>query len=315
MPPSLHRCHSSGQHPFALAFISVHDESVELRQLIYFEAVARCGGFTRAATQLRVAQSAVSAQIRLLETELGVPLLRRTTRRVSLTAAGTLFLDRARRALAELDSARGELADLSEVLRGRVAIGATSVLGPFDLPSALAGFHGHYPGVALTLRAGLIATLLAKLDAGEVDLVLGPVHDVLPARYSAHHLAPEDVVLVQPPGSRPATLADVRESPFVCLSASSGLRAILEDAAAAAGFAPRVQFETQSPASIRELVSAGLGVALLAGSAAARPGPPITVCRLDPSPPHPPIGLIHHRDHRLTAAAQACRRHLIEAAA
>jgi LysR family transcriptional activator of glutamate synthase operon len=297
---------------------------VELRQLIYFEAVARCGGFTRAATQLHVAQSAVSAQIRQLETELGVPLFQRTTRRVALTAAGTLLLDRARRALAELDSARSDLAELSEVLRGRVAIGATSVLGPFDLPAALAAFHGRYPGVALTLRSGLIATLLTKLDAGEVDLVLGPVHDDLPARFSAHHLAPEETVLVLPPGERlPAdsrpdrvtSLAEVRDRPFVCLAAESGLRAILEAAAAAAGFAPRVQFETPSPASIRELVSAGLGVALLARSAAERPGPPITICGLSPSPPHPPIGLIHHRDHRLTAAAQAGRRHLIEAAA
>jgi LysR family transcriptional regulator, transcription activator of glutamate synthase operon len=291
---------------------------VELRQLVYFEAVARVGGFTRAAAELHVAQSAVSAQIRRLEKELGVPLLRRTTRRVALTAAGALFLDRARRALAELDTARGELVDMSEVLRGRVAIGATSVLGPFDLPSALAAFHGRYPGVALTLRAGLIAALLAMLDAGEVDLVLGPVHDDLEPRFAAHRIAPEDVVLVLPPGarsSRTVALSDVRDSPFVCLPAGSGLRAILDAAASAAGFSPRVQFETAGPASIRELVSAGLGVALLARSAAERPGPPVTVCRLDPPPPHPPIGLIHHRDHRLTAAARTCRRHLIEHAA
>ncbi len=291
---------------------------VELRQLTYFEAVARCGGFTRAAAQLHIAQSAVSAQIRLLETELGVALFRRTTRRVTLTAAGTLFLERARRALAELDHARGELAEMSDVLRGRVTIGATSVLGPFDLPAALAALHGRYPGIGLSLRSGLIATLLARLDAGEVDLVLGPVHDDLPSRFSAHHLAPEELVLIRPPGhrpARPAGLADVRDSPFVCLAAESGLRAILEAAAAAAGFAPRVQFEASSPASIRELVSAGLGVALLARSAAERPGAPIAVCPLDPSPPHPPIGLIHHRDHRLTAAAQTCRRHLIDTAA
>jgi DNA-binding transcriptional LysR family regulator len=288
---------------------------VELRQLTYFEAVARCGGFTRAANQLHVAQSAVSAQIRALESELGVPLFRRTTRRVTLTAAGTVFLERARRALAELDSARGELADLSDVLRGRVAIGATSVLGPFDLPAALAAFHARYPGVALGLRSGLIATLLAKLDAGEVDLVLGPVHDDLSARFAAHHLATEAVVLALPPGARAVGgLHDVREEAFVCLAAGSGLRAILDAAASAAGFEARVQFETSSPASIRELVSAGLGVALLARSAAEREGPPIQICRLDPAPPHPPIGLIHHREHRLTAAAQACRRHLIASA-
>jgi DNA-binding transcriptional LysR family regulator len=97
----------------------------------------------------------------------------------------------------------------------------------------------------------------------------------------------------------------------VCLAAESGLRAILDEAAAAAGFAVRVQFEAYSPASIRDLVSAGLGVALLARSVAELPGPPIDVRRLDPAPPHPPIGLMHRRDRRLTAAAQACRNYLI----
>jgi DNA-binding transcriptional LysR family regulator len=123
-------------------------------------------------------------------------------------------------------------------------------------------------------------------------------------------------VLVLPPGTRPITgLSGVREKAFVCLAAESGLRAILDDAAKAAGFTPQVLFETSSPASIRELVSAGLGVALLAQSAAERDGPPIQICRLDPAPAHPPIGLIQHREHRLTAAARACRRHLLESAA
>lgn len=288
---------------------------MELRQLTYFEAVARCGGFTRAAGQLHVAQSAVSAQIRALEAELGVALFTRTTRRVTLTAAGARLLERARAALNELDTARGEIAEMSEVLRGRVTIGATSVLGPFDLPTALAGFHGRFPGVALSLRSGLIAALLGKLDNGEVDLVLGPVHEDLPARFAAHILAGESVVLALPPGARAVhALSDVREEAFVCLSAGSGLRAILDAAAKAAGFSPRVLFETSSPASIRELVSAGLGVALMAGSAAERAGPAIQVRRLDPAPAHPPIGLIEHRDRRPAAAARACRDHLAASA-
>jgi len=257
----------------------------------------------------------VSARVRALEAELGVALLSRTTRRVTLTAAGARFLERARTALAELDTARDELAELAEVPRGRVAIGATSVLGPFDLATALAGFHGRCPGVALALRSGLIAALLGKLESGEVDLVLGPVHDDLPARFAAHVLAAESVVLALPPGTRAGgTLDGVREKAFVCLPAGSGLRAILDEAAKAAGFTPRVLFEAPNPASIRELVSAGLGVALLARSAAERAGPPIQIGRLDPAPAHPPIGLIQLRGRRLTAAARACRAHLIESA-
>src|SRR6516225_994064 len=102
---------------------------MELRQLAYFDAVARHGSFTKAARRLHVAQPAVSAQIRRLEAELGTTLLERTTRRVALTHAGELFLARARQALSQLDGARADLAELSAVLRGQVRIGATQVLG------------------------------------------------------------------------------------------------------------------------------------------------------------------------------------------
>ena len=111
---------------------------MELRQLAYFDAVVRHGSFTKAAQRLHVAQPAVSAQIRRLEAELGVTLLERTTRRVALTQAGELFLARARLALAQLEGARADLAELSAVLRGQVRIGATQVLGSLDLPAALA---------------------------------------------------------------------------------------------------------------------------------------------------------------------------------
>ena len=80
---------------------------MELRQLVYFDAVVREGGFGRAAAILHVAQPAVSVQIRKLETELGTTLLARSTRHVALTHAGELFLARARRVLAELDGGAG----------------------------------------------------------------------------------------------------------------------------------------------------------------------------------------------------------------
>lgn len=290
---------------------------MELRQLTYFEAVARHGGFTRAAAHLHVAQSAVSAQIRSLEAELGVALFARSTRRVALTHAGELFLDRTRRVFAELDGARADLVDLAAVARGRVTIGATAILGDFDLPRTLAGFHHRYPGVSVTLRSGLVATLLSMLDSGDTDLAVGPVPDNLPSRFSAHLLAAEHLVIALPPGHRLATtptvrLTDLRDETFVCLSAHSGLRQILDDAATTAGFTPRVQFETHSAAGIRDLVAAGLGVALVARSAVDRPGPPVAVRSPEPAVAHPPIGVIHHRDRRLTPAARSCRRHLID---
>ncbi len=292
--------------------------TVELRQLVYFEAVARHGGFSRAAEQLRIAQPAVSAQVRRLEAELGTPLLERTTRRVALTYAGELFLARTAAVLDQLDHARADLAELDAVVRGHTRIGATQVLGSIDLPRALAQFHHRYPGVTLALRTGLIANLLGDLDSGTIDVVLGPIHADLPARFAAEPLVAESLLLVAPPGrplpaSQPVTLAAFSEEPFVCLPASSGLHAILVAAAGAAGFTPRIQFETYSAASVRELVAAGLGVALLAESAAHAPGPAVQVHRLQPAPEHPPIGVIQARGRTPSPAARAWQQHLDQA--
>jgi DNA-binding transcriptional LysR family regulator len=273
---------------------------VELRQLAYFEAVARLGGFTRAAQQLHVAQPAVSAQIRRLERELGTALFTRTTRRVTLTHAGSALLARVRTVLDELDVARADLDRLGAVLRGRLRLGITPILGSLDLPGLLVGFHRRYPDVTLAVTAGLVADLLTQLDAGDVDALLAPIHPDLPARYEARPLVTETLTLITAPGQlaqhpRPTSLADVRDQPFVCLSAGSGLRTILTTAAAEHGFVPHVPFEAPDPATIRRFVAAGLGVALLAESAATGAGPDVDVHRLKPAPPHPPIGLIRLR--------------------
>ncbi|MHC1563371.1 LysR family transcriptional regulator [Actinomycetospora sp. C-140] len=291
---------------------------MELRQLVYFDAVVRHGGFSRAAEHLRIAQPAISAQIRRLEHELGVRLLSRTTRRVGLTEAGTLFLARARRVLDELDTARDEAADLAAVLRGRVVLGATPVLAGLDLPAALAGFAADHPGVRLTLRSGLVAGLLTDLDAGVLDLVVGPVHDDLSPDHTATALRDDELVLLTPPGHRRARarridLAGLRDEPFVCLPPDSGLRRVLDTAAGEAGFRPHVPFEVPTPADVQALVAAGLGVALLAASTVRDDGPPVGVHAVRPALRHPPIGLIHRGEQHLSPAARALGAHLTRA--
>ncbi len=287
---------------------------MDLRQLEYFEAIARHGGFTRAAEHLHVAQPALSAQIKRLETELGVTLLARTSRRVGLTQAGELLLARTHRILAEVEAARHEVISMSSVLQGRVTLGFTPVVGRFDLPLALSRFHTQYPEVSLSLRSGLVGELLADLDSGAIDLVLGPLHEDLASRFSAQPLVTETLVLITPVGHRPVSaLAEVKDEPFACLGPRSGLRSLLENICREAGFQPRVQFETHSPASIRELVAAGLGVALVARSAMKEPGPAVGVhTPTPPLPAHPAIGLVHHRDRRLGPAVLTFRRHLLE---
>ena len=106
-------------------------------------------------------------------------------------------------------------------------------------------------------------------------------------------------------------MADLRDEPFVCLPRGTGLHSLLTAAAARAGFAPHVDFEADTPAGVRELVSAGLGVALLAESAASAAGPAIDVHRLTDAPPHPPIGCILPRRGAANPATRAFLEHLI----
>src|SRR3984957_14954907 len=295
---------------------------MELRQLAYFEAVVRHGGFSRAAEHLHIAQPAVSAQVRRLERELGTALLERTTRRVRLTPAGELVLARARSALAQVEGARADLAELATVTRGQLRIGATQLLASVDLPRALAGFHQRYPGVTIALRTGLIADLLADLDAGRIDVALCPVHDDLPAAYLAQPLAAESVVLATPPGRHSfpggeARLAGVPEEPVVCLPSGSGVRGILGAAGAAAGpagvrarrrglGAPYPVRDAQPGQHLRagrgrarrrpagRIVGAGLGPGHRYPPAPPRPGSPAhrprPAARASPGPSRPGLG-------------------------
>lgn len=304
---------------FVLRPITRHDEWVELRQLTYFEAVVRHGGFGRAAAALHVAQPAGSVQVRKLEAELGVTLLSRTTRRVRLTHAGELFLYRARRVLAELDAARTDLAGLAGALIGRVRIGAIQAVDPFDLSGALADFHARHPAVELTLRSGPLRALLEHLDEDRIDLAVAPLPSGLPERFAAAPLFTDELVLITAPdhpsaGAGPLDPAALRDEAFVCLPADSGLRAILDRVAGAAGFAPRVQFESTNLPRLRDLVAHGLGVALLARSVAEGPGPPLAVHPVAPDPVWRPVGLLHHRDRPPGPAARACRALLLERA-
>src|ERR1700754_2585601 len=227
MPPSCAAEHPYVQDMIALALI-VHGYGceimgpMELRQLVYLDAVVRHGGFPRAAEPLRVAHPAVSAQIRRLETEVGAMLLRRTTRTVALTQAGELLLQHVRRAMAELPPPRVAPARLAGALAGRVRIGPIQALDPFDLPAALAAFHHRHPAVELTLRTGPLRVLLDGLDRDDFDVAIGPLPPGLPARYARTTLFTDELVLVTAldhplAGAESLPFAALRDEPFVCL--------------------------------------------------------------------------------------------------
>jgi DNA-binding transcriptional LysR family regulator len=143
--------------------------ALDFRALRYFVAVAEELHFTRAAERLYIAQPALSEQIRRLEGELGVELLRRTTRKVELTAAGEEFLSRARRILAEADEALAEASRAARGETGSIRVGTGATAGVELVPRLLHAFREERPNVHLDLRQIDWEDYLGGLRDGSVD--------------------------------------------------------------------------------------------------------------------------------------------------
>ncbi|HWH10338.1 MAG TPA: LysR family transcriptional regulator [Solirubrobacteraceae bacterium] len=264
---------------------------MELRQLEYFVAVARHGQFTRAADALWVTQPALSQQIRRLEAELGVVLLRRTSRGVRLTAAGEDLFAHAQVVLGELARAREAIGRHAGVTRGRVRVAATTIDTP-RLPGALAAFHREHPGLQVALRHASTAEIVALVATGEVDVgVAGPGGDV-PAGLTTEQLSDEPLRAMLPAGDPLAreseiALSDLAGRAFILAEPGSGLREAVVAACQRAGFSPVPLFEISDSATVRHLVEAGLGISVAPSSWFEVPGPEVVAGRLArPAPRH-----------------------------
>ena len=284
---------------------------MDLRQLRYLVALAEELNFTRAAASEHIAQPALSQQIRRLEEEVGVGLVERTTRRVSLTEAGDLLVIRARRILAELDAAHTELQALRGVDVGHVTIGAIHTMGPIDLSLALAQFHALHPNVALTVREQHSEECAELLRIDELDLAfLSVTERVESHELGLHQLISEELMVLLPrdhalAGREQIRMADLSHEQFISFRQGARLRELLFSAGRDAQFEPRVTLESNDPQRLRTLVSRGLGVAILPRSDAMAPGADVVVARLTA----PPL----RRD--ITLAWRAGRRHSPAAAA
>ncbi|GAA4949406.1 LysR family transcriptional regulator [Yinghuangia aomiensis] len=245
-------------------------------RLVQFAAVARAEHVTRAAEQLGVPQPTLSRTVARLEAELGVPLLVRTGRGVRLTRQGRALLAAAEPALDALDRACDEIRGDASATRGKVAFGFLHTMGPEAVPGLLRAFRADHPGIRFALVQTSAADMLDRLRAGELDLCLtspppdDPDLEVRPLDEQRLYLVvPADHPLA---GRRRVRLAEAAGETFVCMERGYGLRRIADALCAEAGFTPHVAFEGEEAETLRGLVAAGLGVALLPAPDAVRPG-------------------------------------------
>ncbi|MEU9580716.1 MULTISPECIES: LysR family transcriptional regulator [Streptomyces] len=245
-------------------------------RLAYFAGVARTEHVTRAAREMRVPQSTLSRAVARLEEDLGVDLFARRGRTVSLTPAGRTFLASVERALADLERAAEEVRADADPAVGKVAFGFLHTMGAETVPGLIQAFRADHPRIRFSLVQNYGEAMLEGLRRGELDLCLtSPVPDA--PDLVARRLDEQKLRLVVPADHRLAPrrrirLSEAAEETFVTLETGYGLRRITDDLCAQAGFRPRVAFEGEEAETLRGLVAAGLGVALLPPPAFPRPG-------------------------------------------
>jgi DNA-binding transcriptional LysR family regulator len=253
-------------------------ESVELRQVETFRAVAEELSFSRAAHRLGYVQSSVSAQVAALEQELGAPLFDRLGRKIALTDAGRVMLRYSGRLLDLTKEAREAVADAgvgSGEVTGTLKVSAPETLLTYRLPRLLALFHERHPKVRLSVRPSAIGRLVGSMrrsvEEGGVDVAFILDGPVKVSGLSVEPLLEESVSVIV---SAAHTMAS---SPMVASRDLSGETVLLPEAPesgcayrgqferqlGAAGVVPAEKMEFQSIEAVKQCVAAGMGVSVL----------------------------------------------------
>ena len=250
--------------------------TLNLHHLRLFTEVVEAGSFSRAAATLFISQPAVSKAVAELERQVGVPLLDRSRRKITLTAAGDTLHRYAVQIFVTERSAEIELARLRGVAEGRLAIGASATIAVYRLPALLAEFRERYPGIELFLDIGTTNEIILRLWQSPLDIAFaeGPVHD---DRLEISSWLSDNLVVIcaadhplaeqsEAPGTR-LSLDRVLEEPFIAREPGSATRLFIDEELQRRDIALRVTTEAGSTEAIKELVKRGVGIALVSEAA------------------------------------------------
>jgi DNA-binding transcriptional LysR family regulator len=238
--------------------------NITLHQLEVFIAVARYGGFTRAAERLYLSQPSLTLLVRQLEEQLQVRLFDRTTRRVELTAAGFELLPVAERMFAELALTAQNLRDLGNVRRGRVVVAALPSMSATLLPQAIALFNAQYPDVQVRLKDGVAAEVFEMVRIGQADLGVGSFSGVEPD-LKLTLMTKDRMYLICREGHPLSSLSEVPwralvDYPFVAMSVGTSVRYTTDRAFAEIGVVKAPEQEVSLLTTMFGLAKAGLAI-------------------------------------------------------
>jgi DNA-binding transcriptional LysR family regulator len=281
----------------------------DLNDLQAFRAVAELSNFRQAAEAVNISQPAFSRRIEKLEEALGVRLLDRTTRRVSLTAVGRDFARKVESLLDDLDATLLGIKGVAATRMGEVTIACVPSTVYYYLSQVIRRYRDRYPKIRVKVFDASANDVLAAVTRGEADFGLNFIgsqepdidfEPLLEERFVAacrrdHPLARR----------RRVSWHDLAEHDFITVSKASGNRLLIDQALAGVTGRPHGLYEAQHVTTLLGLVEAGLGIAAVPSLAMpAKDHPVLVSIPLDEPVVRRVVGLIRRRGRNLSPAAQ-----------
>ncbi|MEX3006996.1 LysR family transcriptional regulator [Hoeflea sp. TYP-13] len=232
-----------------------------------FICVAECGSLSRASDRLRIAQPALSRQIKLLEHHVGVPLFDRHIRGMELTEAGSELLRRVSGVVRQLETTMQDIQSAHTEISGNVALAVMPTIAMVVAARLVAHVARELPQVTLRIREGYSVDIIEWMQRGEVDIsfLYGPSSDL---HIRSKELLLEEIALISPPGALNNTggqidFDQVAGLPLVLPGRRYAMRRIIENAAKKAGSSLNIAYEVDSFFATRAMVMSGICHAFL----------------------------------------------------
>lgn len=241
---------------------------MDLHRLRVFQAAGRSLSFTSAGRELSLSQSTVSLHIKQLEEELGCPLFIRSSRQVALSEAGAVLLTYADRIFSEIGHAELAVREFATTQRGTIRLGVGATTLTYLLPKVLQSYRKKYPQIEIVVTTAVTEVLLQRLMENQLDLavVMSPSEALLSVETMP--LVEEELVIVLPEGhalsAKPVlTMRDLDGLAFLSHVRGTAMHTVQQTLFDTMGVQPHIAMELENMESMKALVAAGVGAALL----------------------------------------------------
>ncbi|MFJ7684346.1 LysR family transcriptional regulator [Peribacillus butanolivorans] len=287
---------------------------MDLRLLEYFLAICEEMHFTKAAEKLGISQPTLSQQIRILESNIGTPLFHRVGKKIFMTEAGQILIQRAQRIFSELNQVRNEINELKDLQRGKITIGSS---GNHLLLSSIISFHKQYPGIELSIIDSTTDETIKRVLNNQFDIgiVFLPIKE---KQIESKRLFSEEFPLIVSAehefANKPfVKLEDLQSTPIFLLQKKYSIRQDIDNNCRLAGFTLKPVVELSDMQSLLQMTLINKGITILPKSYLVN----IDDHRVRQIPiidsfPKKEVGIIYQKDTFRSSTIKTFIEHLLE---